>query len=126
MMQMPCTTTTQTRFRRSTAAKTRSRLPPHAHIGAGISVGDGKDIQIIDGLLFRCNGSGAMRMDESAALTAREVVNGWSYEELRRILYDYGEERYAPRIAGAILRARETAPVETTLELVGIIKGAMW
>ena len=66
-----------------------------------------------------------MRMDESASLTAREVVNGWSYEELRRILFDYGEERYAPRIARAILRARETAPVETTLELVGIIKGAM-
>ena len=38
-----------------------------------------------------------MRMDASAPLTAREVVNGWSYEELRRILFDYGEERYAPR-----------------------------
>jgi 16S rRNA (cytosine1402-N4)-methyltransferase len=66
-----------------------------------------------------------MRMDTSAALTAYEVVNTWSYEELRRILYDYGEERYAPAIAKAILRARETAPVETTLELVDIIKGAM-
>ena len=66
-----------------------------------------------------------MRMDESAALTAREVVNGWSYEELRRILFEYGEERYAPQIARAIVKARETAPVETTLELVGIIKSAM-
>lgn len=37
-----------------------------------------------------------MRMDRSAALTAREVVNCWSFEELRRILYEYGEERYAP------------------------------
>jgi 16S rRNA (cytosine1402-N4)-methyltransferase len=66
-----------------------------------------------------------MRMDTTAALTAYEVVNTWSYEELRRILYDYGEERYAPAIAKAIVRARETAPVKTTLELVDIIKGAM-
>ena len=66
-----------------------------------------------------------MRMDASAPLTAHEVVNVWSYEELRRILFEYGEERYAPAIAKAIVRARETGPVETTLELVDIIKGAM-
>ena len=66
-----------------------------------------------------------MRMDRSAPLSAYEVVNTWSYEELRRILYDYGEERYAPAIAKAIVRTRETAPVDTTLELVEIIKGAM-
>jgi len=66
-----------------------------------------------------------MRMDKTAALTAYEVVNAWSYEELRRILFEYGEERYAPAIAKAIVRARETRPVETTLELVDLIKGAM-
>lgn len=66
-----------------------------------------------------------MRMDDTAALTAREVVNTWSYEELRRILYEYGEERYAPAVARAIVRAREARPVETTLELVGIVRGAM-
>ncbi len=66
-----------------------------------------------------------MRMDASAPLTARGVVNEWPYEELRRILFEYGEERYAPAIAKAIVRARETAPVETTLELVDIIRGAM-
>jgi len=66
-----------------------------------------------------------MRMDGTAALTAREVVNTWSYEELRRILYEYGEERYAPAIARAIVRTREERPVETTLELVEIIRGAM-
>lgn len=66
-----------------------------------------------------------MRMDETASLTAREVVNGWSYEDLRRILYEYGEERYAPAVARAVCRARERRPVETTLELVEIIKGAM-
>ena len=66
-----------------------------------------------------------MRMDTSAPLSAYEVVNTWSQEELRRILYEYGEERYAPAIARAIVRARETAPVNTTLELVEIIRGAM-
>ena len=66
-----------------------------------------------------------MRMDTSAPLTAYEVVNTWSGEELRRILYEYGEERYAPAIAKAIVRARETRPVDTTLELVEIIKSAM-
>ena len=66
-----------------------------------------------------------MRMDTTAPLTAADVVNTWSQEELRRILYEYGEERYAPAIAKAIVRARETAPVNTTLELVEIIRGAM-
>jgi 16S rRNA (cytosine1402-N4)-methyltransferase len=66
-----------------------------------------------------------MRMDASAYLTARRVVNEWSEDELRRILYDYGEERYAPAIARAIVRARGDRPVETTLELVELIKSAM-
>ena len=66
-----------------------------------------------------------MRMDESEALTAREVVNGWPEDRLRRILYDFGEERCAPRIAAAIVRSREIKPIETTLELVEIIRGAM-
>lgn len=66
-----------------------------------------------------------MRMDAAAPLTAYEVVNGWSYEELRRILYEYGEERYAPAIAKKIVQARETAPVETTLALAELIRSAM-
>ena len=66
-----------------------------------------------------------MRMDTSSALTARQVVNTWSEEQLRRILFTYGEERYAPAIARAIVRAREKSPIETTLELAEIIKGAM-
>ena len=66
-----------------------------------------------------------MRMDRSAALTAHVVVNTWPQEELSRILWQYGEERYAGRIAGAIVRRRETAPIETTLELVEVIKSAM-
>ena len=66
-----------------------------------------------------------MRMNSEDALSAYEVVNGWSYEELRRILYEYGEERYAPQIAAAICRQREIKPIETTLELVDIIRSAM-
>ena len=66
-----------------------------------------------------------MRMNAEDALSAYEVVNTWSYEELRRILFDYGEERYAPRIADAICRRREQSPIKTTLELVDIIRSAM-
>ena len=66
-----------------------------------------------------------MRMDRTAALCAREVVNEWPYEELRRILFAYGEERYAPLIAKHIVQKREEAPIETTLQLAQIIKAAM-
>lgn len=66
-----------------------------------------------------------MRMDQSRGLTAADVVNTWPEAELKRILYEYGEERYAPRIAEAIVRQRSTETVKTTLELVQIIKSAM-
>ena len=66
-----------------------------------------------------------MRMDRSEGLTAADVVNTWSRDELRRILLQYGEERYAGLIAAAIERYRENKPIRTTLELVDIIKGAM-
>lgn len=66
-----------------------------------------------------------MRMDGGDILTAQTIVNTWSYEELRRILYDYGEERCAPQIAAAICRRRESAPIRTTLELVDVIRSAM-
>ena len=66
-----------------------------------------------------------MRMDATAPLTARELVNSASYEELRRILWEYGEERYAAQIAKAVCAARERKPIETTLELAELIRGAM-
>ena len=66
-----------------------------------------------------------MRMNGQDALSADTVVNTWPQEELRRILYAYGEERYAPQIAAAICRKREQSPIKTTLELVDIIRGAM-
>ena len=66
-----------------------------------------------------------MRMNSEDSLTAHEVVNCWPREELRRILYEYGEERYAPQIAAAIDRRRAEKPIETTLELVDVIRSAM-
>ncbi len=66
-----------------------------------------------------------MRMNSEDSLSAHEVVNTWPQEELKRILYTYGEERYAPQIASAICRRRAEKPIETTLELVDIIRSAM-
>ena len=104
---------------------------------------DDAGIDLVDGMLFDLGVSSPqldeaqrgfsymhdapldMRMDTTAALTAREVVNTWGEEELRRILSDYGEERYAHRIAVAIVRRRAERPIETTLELVDVIRSAM-
>ncbi len=66
-----------------------------------------------------------MRMNSEDSLTAYDVVNTWPREELRRILYEYGEERYAPQIANAIERRRNDKPIATTLELVDVIRSAM-
>ena len=66
-----------------------------------------------------------MRMDKSAPLPAWDVVNIWPEEELKRILRDYGEERFAGRIAGQIVRTRTEKPIETTGELVEVIRRAM-
>ena len=104
---------------------------------------DGLGIDAVDGMLFDLGVSSPqlddalrgfsymadapldMRMDRDEPLTAGEVVNLWPQEELRRILYEYGEERYAPQIAAAIVRSREKKPIATTLELVDVIRGAM-
>lgn len=66
-----------------------------------------------------------MRMDSGEKLSAYDIVNTWPEDRLNRILWDYGEERYARRITGAILAARRQKPIESTLELVDIIRGAM-
>lgn len=66
-----------------------------------------------------------MRMDTDAPHSAYNVVNEYSESELKRVIYEYGEERFAPRIAQSIVRHREEKPIETTLELADIIKGAI-
>lgn len=66
-----------------------------------------------------------MRMDQSAELTAQIVVNQWSYESLVKIFFRYGEERYSKKVAREIERQREIAPIQTTGELVELIKKAI-
>lgn len=66
-----------------------------------------------------------MRMNQSQELTARTVVNEWDFHDLLRILSRYGEEKFAKQIARAIERQREIQPIETTFELVEVIKSAI-
>ena len=77
------------------------------------------------GFSYRAEAPLDMRMDSSAGLTAYEIVNTWDETRLNRILWDYGEERYARRITAAILAARAEKPIASTQELVEIIKSAM-
>ena len=115
----------------------------HGNFSDVASILDRLGVEAVDGMLFDLGVSSPqldeahrgfsymqdapldMRMDGSASLTAHDVVNTWPEDRLRRILYDYGEERYAPRIAAAIVRARQQKEIETTLELVEIIRSAM-
>lgn len=136
---------------RTALAAAKERLAPyadrvtlvHSNFAEIDAILDSLGIPAVDGMLFDLGVSSPqlddasrgfsymadapldMRMDKDDVLTAGEVVNTWPQGELRRILYDYGEERYAPQIAAAICRAREKAPIETTLELVDIIRSAM-
>ena len=66
-----------------------------------------------------------MRMNQQQALSAMNVVNEWPYEKLVKILYRYGEERFAKQIARKIERRRESKPIKTTFELVDVIKEAI-
>ena len=104
---------------------------------------DGLNIEKADGMLFDLGVSSPqldetmrgfsymndapldMRMDRDAALSAYDIVNNWSADEIKRILWQYGEERYSGRIASAIAAKREIKPIETTLELTDIIKSAL-
>ena len=115
----------------------------HGNFGDIASILDDLNVPAADGMLFDLGVSSPqlddgsrgfsylqdapldMRMDQSAALTAYDVVNGWSQEELKRILWQYGEERYSGLIAAAIVRRRADKPVETTGELADIIRRAM-
>ena len=115
----------------------------HSNFSEIASILDDLGLEKIDGMLFDLGVSSPqlddgsrgfsymadapldMRMNREDSMTAYDVVNGWPREDLRRILFDYGEERYAPLIAAAIERRREQKPIETTLELVDVIRSAM-
>ena len=115
----------------------------HGNFSETAAILDSLHIDAVDGMLFDLGVSSPqldeaergfsyraaapldMRMDASEGLTAYEIVNTWDEGRLNRILWDYGEERYARRISAAILAAREKKPIESTLELVDIIRSAM-
>src|SRR5699024_11559683 len=66
-----------------------------------------------------------MRMDQSQKLDAYEIVNHWSYQQLVRIFFKYGEEKFSKQIARMIEKRRQKQPIATTLELVDVIKKAI-
>ncbi|SHH43436.1 16S rRNA (cytosine1402-N4)-methyltransferase [Anaerosphaera aminiphila DSM 21120] len=77
------------------------------------------------GFSYNYNAKLDMRMDTSANFSAWDIVNSYSKEELTKILRDYSEERWAARIADAIVKRRNDKPINTTFELVDVIKGAI-
>lgn len=77
------------------------------------------------GFTYRFEGPLDMRMDQRNPVTARDLVNDCSKEELLRILWDYGEEKFARKIVDRILKERAIAPIETTTQLVDIIRASI-
>ncbi len=77
------------------------------------------------GFSFHKNAPLDMRMDKSAKLTAKDVVNNYSFNDLCRIIKNYGEEKYAKQIAREIETVRKVKPIETTLELAEVISNAV-
>ncbi|MBQ6078280.1 MAG: 16S rRNA (cytosine(1402)-N(4))-methyltransferase RsmH [Clostridia bacterium] len=77
------------------------------------------------GFSYKAEASLDMRMDQSAPLSAKTVVNEWPEEELRRIFWEYGEEKFSSKIARRIVEQRQIQPIETTTELAALIKNAI-
>lgn len=79
----------------------------------------------VRGFSFRTDGPLDMRFDAAQELTAAEIVNSWPEDEIADLIWELGEERYARRIAAALVIARKYAPVVGTLQLVDIIASAV-
>lgn len=77
------------------------------------------------GFSYRFDGPLDMRMNQDDSLSAYDIINNYSENELKRILYEYGEEKFAPSIARSIVKTRSIKPIETTFELVEVIKKAL-
>ncbi len=77
------------------------------------------------GFSYRLDGPLDMRMNQDAVLSAYDVVNNYTFDDLKRILYEYGEEKFAPNIAKMIVKSRMEKPITTTFELVEVIKKAL-
>ena len=76
------------------------------------------------GFSYHYDGPLDMRMDQSRNLTAYDIVNSYDIKELTRVLRDYGDEKYAYQISKNIIKARQNKPIETTFEVVDIIKAS--
>ena len=92
-------------------------------IDTGVSSGQLDEAE--RGFSFTHDGPLDMRMDPDAALTAAQIVNNWPAEEIRRILWDFGEERYAGAISRAIVARRGAGTFQTTADLAATIAAAM-
>ena len=77
------------------------------------------------GFSYRFDGPLDMRMNLDDKLSAKDIINNYSLEDLTRIFYEYGEEKYSPKIARQIILARSKSQIETTLQLVEVIKEAL-
>lgn len=77
------------------------------------------------GFSYMANAPLDMRMDNRAARSAYNVINEYSADELKKLIYEFGEERFAPKIVAGIIKARESSPIKTTGELVEIIKSSI-
>ena len=115
----------------------------HANFSEAAEILDNLGIDSVDGMLFDLGVSSPqlddadrgfsymqdapldMRMNQSSSLTAYDIINGYGENEIAKILFEFGEERFSRRIAQEIVKARNQKPVETTLELVDIIRSAM-
>ena len=115
----------------------------HANFSEAAEILDNLGIDSVDGMLFDLGVSSPqlddadrgfsymqdapldMRMNQSSSLTAYDIINGYGENEIAKILFEFGEERFSRRIAQEIVRARNQKPVETTLELVELIRSAM-
>lgn len=124
---------------RVTLVKTNFRHLEEVLLELGVPVTD-KGIPQVDGILFDLGVSSPqldeaergfsynqeaeldMRMDRSGGITAFEIVNTWPEAELARILFRYGEEKFARRIAANLVKAREKSPIETTSQLAELVK----
>ena len=115
----------------------------HANFSEAAEILDNLGIDSVDGMLFDLGVSSPqlddadrgfsymqdapldMRMNQSSSLTAYDIINGYGENEIAKILFEFGEERFSRRIAQEIVRARNQKPVETTLELVELIRSAL-
>jgi 16S rRNA (cytosine1402-N4)-methyltransferase len=112
-------------YRRLSAVLAAHRIPGVDGVLFDLGVSSPQFDDPARGFSYRFDAALDMRMNPEDPLTAREIVNTWPQAELRRILFDCGEEPHAPLIAAALVRRRAEAPIETTGQLADVIAQAL-